>query len=234
MKWDFGLKLPLYKPFIFRLSLPHLLWTFMMTEKERRCAGNFRSSQTNLQELTFADLENPWNFFRLFMSNETDVNDWCRRNGLLVSRLPCTSKKQNGRRSSEGEKCDGIMVLKESACRTGGEILRCQKNRNHQKAMRVNSFFEGSTLTIPDCMLFIKCYLDKLSLLQCSKFVGIAYGSTAVNWGSFVREVFKEHFHRNTRMKKLSGIVELDESLFGKRTKYHRGNPHGGMKVQNL
>lgn len=138
------------------------------------------------KELTFADLENPWNFFRLFMSNETDVNDWCRRNGLLVSRLPCTSKKQNGRRSSEGEKCDGIMVLKESACRTGGEILRCQKNRNHQKAMRVNSFFEGSTLTIPDCMLFIKCYLDKLSLLQCSKFVGIAYGSTAVNWGSFV------------------------------------------------
>lgn len=163
------MKLPLYKPFIFRLPLPHLLWTFMMTEKERRCAGNFRSSQTNLQELTFADLENPWNFFRLFMSNETDVNDWCRRNGLLVSRLPCTSKKQNGRRSSEGEKCDGIMVLKESACRTGGEILRCKKNRNHQKAMRVNSFFEDSTLTIPDCMLFIKCYLDKLSLLQCSK-----------------------------------------------------------------
>lgn len=32
-------------------------------------------------------------------------------------------------------------------------------------------------------------------------------------------------------MKKLSGIVELDESLFGKRNKYHRGNPHGGMKV---
>lgn len=169
MKWDFGLKLPLYKPFIFRLPLPQLLWTSMMTEKERRCAGNFRASQTNLQELTFADLENPWNFFRLFMSTETEVNDWCRRNGLLVSRLPCTSKKQNGRRSSEGEKCDGIMVLKESACRTGGEILRCQKNRNHQKAMRVNSFFEGSTLTIPDCMLFIKCYLDKLSLLQCSK-----------------------------------------------------------------
>lgn len=126
----------------------------MMTEKERRCAGNFRASQTNLQELTFADLENPWNFFRLFMSTETEVNDWCRRNGLLVSQLPCTSKKQNGRRSSEGEKCDGIMVLKESACRTGGEILRCKKNRNHQKAMRVNSFFEDSTLTIPDCMLF--------------------------------------------------------------------------------
>lgn len=52
--------------------------------------------------------------------------------------------------------------------------------------------------------------------------VGIAYGSTAVNWGSFVREVFKEHFHRNTR-KKLSGIVELDESLFGKKNQVPPG-----------
>ncbi|XP_062594545.1 uncharacterized protein LOC134255960 [Saccostrea cucullata] len=202
-----------------------------MAERERKIAGNFRASQSNILDFTFSDLENPWNFFRLFMREEAQVNEWCRKNGLLVTQLPCTSKKKNGSRSSEGEKCNGNMVLRESAARTGGEILRCTKNRNHQKAMRVNSFFEGSTLTIPDCMLFIKSYLDKLTLLQCSRFVGIAYGTTAVNWGSFVREVFKEHFYRNTRFKKLSGTVEIDESLFGKRTKYHRGNPHGGMKV---
>ena len=198
---------------------------------DRRCAGNFRASQTNLLDINFADLENPWNFFRLFMSEEAVVNEWCRRNGLLVQELPCTSKKKNGRRSLDEEQCSGTMVLKSSAARTGGEILRCTKNRNHQKAMRVNSFFEGSSLTIPDCMLFIKSYLDKLTLLQCSRFVGIAYGSTAVNWGSFMREIFKEHFHRNTKVKKLAGTVEIDESLFGKRTKFHRGNPHGGMKV---
>lgn len=233
MKWDFGLKLPLYKPFIFRLPLPQLLWTSMMTDKERRCAGNFRASQTNLQELTFADLENPWNFFRLFMSTETEVNDWCRRNGLLVSQLPCSSKKQNGRRSSEGEKCDGIMVLKESACRTGrdttlqeepepskgheGELFLWGLYTDHSRLHALHQMLPGQAVSS--------------SVLQI---VGIAYGLTAVNWGSFVRKVFKEHFHRNTRMKKLSGIVELDESLFGKRTKYHRGSPHGGMKVQNL
>ena len=144
-----------------------------MAEKERRCAGNFRASQTNLQDITFSDLENPWNFFRLFMSDENEVNEWCRKNGLLVREFPCTSRKQNNRRSYDGVQCDGTMVLKESSARAGGQILRCTKNRNHQKAMRVNSFFKGSTLSIPDCMLFIKCYLDKLTLLQCSKFVGI-------------------------------------------------------------
>lgn len=82
--------------------------------------------------------------------------------------------------------------------------------------MGVNSFFEDSTITIPDCMLYINSYLDKLTLLQCSKFVGIAYVSRAVNWGSFVREVFKEHFHRNTRLKNLTGIVEIDESFWQK------------------
>lgn len=45
MKRDFGLKLSLYKPFIFGLPLPWLPWTSMMTEKER-WAGNFRASQT--------------------------------------------------------------------------------------------------------------------------------------------------------------------------------------------
>ena len=33
-------------------------------------------------------------------------------------------------------------------------------------------------------MVFIKSYLDKMTLLQCAKFLGVAYGTTAVNWGS--------------------------------------------------
>lgn len=65
--------------------------------------------------IDLCDIENPWNFFRLFMSTETEVNKWCRRNSLLVRQLPYTSKIQNGRRSSEGEKCYGIMVFKVSA-----------------------------------------------------------------------------------------------------------------------
>jgi len=35
---------------------------------------------------------------------------------------------------------------------------------------------------------------------------------------------------RDIRDVKLQGEVEIDESLFGRRTKYHRGDPHG-LKV---
>lgn len=33
------------------------------------------------------------------------------------------------------------------------------------------------------------------------------------------------------KTKKLSGTVEIDESLFGRRVKHHRGDPNRGVKV---
>jgi hypothetical protein len=42
----------------------------------------------------------------------------------------------------------------------------------------------------------------------------MAYGSTAVNWGSFTRELFKEHFYWDLRATKLQGVVEIDESVW--------------------
>ena len=136
---------------------------------DRRCAVNFPASQTNLLDKNLADL---LNFSWPFMSEETKVNELCRRNSLFA-----TSKKM-AKKSFDGQQCDGTMILKSSAARTGGQILRCMKIRNHQ-AMTV--IIQGSTLTISDCMLFIKSYLDKLTLLQCSRFEVIAYISTAVN-----------------------------------------------------
>lgn len=79
--------------------------------------------------------------------------------------------------------------------------------------------------------LFIKSYLEKNSLAQCARFTGMAYRSTAVNWASFMREVFKEYFNNTLRNVKLQGIVEIDESLFGRRVKYHKGNPNRGLKA---
>ena len=197
----------LYKPKVLPFPLPRVLQVAMT---DRRCAINFRASQTNLLDKNLADL---LNFSWPFMSEETKVNELCRRNSLFA-----TSKKMAKKKSFDGQQCDGTMILKSSAAKTGGQILRCMKIRNHQ-AMRV--IIEGSTLTISDCMLFIKSYLDKLTLLQCSRFVGIAYSSTAVNWEKSPLEYKGE---------KLTSTVMIDESLFGKRTRFHRGNPHGGMK----
>ena len=65
-------------------------------------------------------------------------------------------------------------------------------------------------------MVFMKSYLDKCTLLQCSKFSGIAYGSTGVDWGSFMRTISGTLCQDNKNLK-LHGEIEIDESLFGRR-----------------
>jgi hypothetical protein len=39
----------------------------------------------------------------------------------------------------------------------------------------------------------------------------------AINWESFVREIFMEYHYRQVRNTKLKGEIEIDESLFGRR-----------------
>ena len=103
--------------------------------------------------------------------------------------------------------------------------------RNHERGLRYLSYFENSNLTIPDIMVFIKSYLDKLTLGQCSVFAGMSYKSTAVNWASFLRESFKDHFDTSIKERTISGEIKIDESLFGRKIEYHRGNPHPGLRL---
>ena len=42
-------------------------------------------------------------------------------------------------------------------------------------------------------MLFINDYLLGLTQWQCSDRAGMNYSTTAVDWGSFMREAFKEY-----------------------------------------
>lgn len=196
----------------------------MASDSGRKSGGNFRLRKQNVEEISVKDLENPWNFYALFSADDSTVLEWLRNNGLLARTVACE-------RVDGGEICTGSMSLKSRKERKGGEILRCNRNRNHVKSLRANSFFERTKLELQDVMVFIKSYLDKSSLYQCAKFSGMAYGTTAVNWASYMRELFKEYFHRNIRHKVIHGTVEIDESLFGRRVKYHRGNPNKGLKI---
>ena len=76
-------------------------------------------------------------------------------------------------------------------------------------------------------MLFIKQYVDGVTLLEASRQAGISYQKSGVDWASFIRGLFKEDLYRSLPHIRLSGEVEIDESLFGRRTKYHRGRPQG-------
>ena len=200
-----------------------------MSEEEVSCnsGGNFRKRLTEPMDIMIRDFKNPWNFYFLFMCDEETITNWCRANGLLASSITCPVKVKAGagkKGSQIMKECGGLMLPKSRS-------FRCTENRNHERTELSYSFFNKTQLTIPDVMVFIKNYLDNLTLLQCSKFTGIAYKSTAPNWSSYMREMFKEHFHRNTKHVKFSGTIEIDESFFGRKMKYHKGNPSSGLKI---
>ena len=200
----------------------------------RRSGGSYRERLVCTEDIEIKDLDNPWNFFFLFLSSDSVVNSWCRANHLLASTIKCRSKVETGETEDDTkiyEEWGGDMFVKERGRKPGNSTFRCSKNRNHEKGIRSFSFFEKANITLQDIMLFIKSYLDKLTLRQFSVFAGISYKSTAVNWGSLVRELFKEHFHKNIKGKTISGETEIDESLFGRKIKYHRGNPRPGLRI---
>lgn len=202
--------------------------------QSRKSGGSYRERFLNCEDIAISDLENPWNFFSIFLSDDTTINSWCRANRLLASTIKCKSRVKTGENedgSIQYGDCGGDMFVKNRAGKPVSSTFRCMTNRNHEKGVRAYSFFESANITIPDIMVFIKSYLDKLSLLQCSKFAGISYKSTAVNWGCMIRELFKEYYHTNIKHKTLAGEIELDESLFGRKIKYRRGNPHLGLRI---
>ena len=53
------------------------------------------------------------------------------------------------------------------------------------------------------------------------------YYHTSVNWASYVREIFCEFVFSTYKDIVFDGDVEIDESLFGRKVKYNRGNPTG-------
>ena len=61
------------------------------------------------------------------------------------------------------------------------------------------------------------------------------YSTTAVDWANFVREPMKYWVHVHMSQMRMSGTVEVDESLFGRRVKYHRGKftENGVSQIRN-
>jgi len=73
-----------------------------------------------------------------------------------------------------------------------------------------------------DVIHFLISYMEEQSLWRCSQIAGVKYGSRAVDWASFCRDLFTEYYVQHVRNQQFSEEVKTDESLFGSRTKYHR------------
>jgi len=197
------------------------LFMIMASNKEK---GSFATKLTDPTVSNFDDFENPWNFSGLMHSNTAIVHKWMRHRGLILTQYVCDTKNYTKR-------CGKIAKVTARPTKADGETLRCGA---HEYSIRKNSFFEKSHFGFPDLMNFIKCYLDGDLLCSIAKKTGMAYKSTALEWAKHVRMIFKEYIYQNVhglQNMMLSGIVEIDESLFGRKVKYNKGNPHLGLKV---
>ena len=63
-------------------------------------------------------------------------------------------------------------------------------------------------------MIFIKYYLEGHTLHLCALSTIIDYKHTAVNWASYIRELFCQFVFDTYNMMNFEGEVEMDESLF--------------------
>jgi len=189
----------------------------MPPKKEK---GNFRNKMSDPTLSEFSDFENPWNFMGLMQSRDSIVHKWMRDRGLLLTQYICPD-----------EKCHKICKITPRPKKADGETLRCG---SHEYAMRKNSFFEKSHFAFQDLLHFIKCYLEGDLLSTIAKKTGMCYNTTAVEWAKYMRRIFKEYIYENVHgieNMTFSGIIEIDESLFGRKVKYNKGNPRVGLKV---
>lgn len=182
----------------------------------RKSGGCYRERIVdNIIDIAPAEYAKSLNFFHPFAQSDEDVYFWCRQNGLVATSYAC-----------HVENCTGKMTLA-ALCRAHcGVIFRCNVNRQHTKSSRSYSFWtlDRSNLVLQCIILFIKSYLEKNSLAQCARISGVANTSNAVNWLSFMREVFNEYFHNTLRNVKFQGTVKIDVTI-GRRVRIHKDNP---------
>ena len=107
-----------------------------------------------------------------------------------------------------------------------GYSWRCP-NRAHEYSIRRNSFFERAQFPIPDVMEFLLSFAEKQSLYRASARAGMHYGTSAVHWANFIRDCCKMYIYEKMSNTMLSGTIEIDESLFGRKVKNNMGNPRG-------
>ena len=201
------------------LTLDYSIIVKMATgnKKLKKC-GNYTYMKSDIKNVNFEDFTNPWTFAALFMSKDMKLVKWLMERNIFASSMKCVCCGLNCKLGKRAKKIDG-------------STWRCEGNKNHETSVRRYSFLVKSHLRIQDLFQFTRCFLQDMSLKKACSNAGITYRSAGVDWASFHREICKEYVYTTMTNIVFEGDVEIDESLFGRRCKYHRGNARVGMKV---
>ena len=174
-----------------------------------------RLSTERLPSATIVDLENPFNVYALLMLGPSIFVKWQMTFGLLKDHVTCKS-------------CNRACNLQKKSDRINGMIWCCTSCASKPtQSVRNCSFFSNSHLHLEVILIFIYTYMTGLSFKYCSTVSGMHYKNTALDCGNFVRDIMVEFVYRIVMKTKFSGIVEIAESLFNRKIKYHCGRPLG-------
>ena len=98
-------------------------------------------------------------------------------------------------------------------------MWRCWNPKKQlETSILTNSIFSKTQHQIQDVLVFFYAYIMKLSLSQAAQMSGFHYKTTAVKWASTIRDMCKiwaKDYVFDPQLK-LSGVVEIDKSLFGR------------------
>ena len=142
---------------------------------DQRSPWSTKIARDDIPDMYLSDISNPFNRFSLLLSDNAIVIQWLQKVGLLASNVKC-------------DRCDVDCRLSVRERAIDGFVWRCPAR--HEISVRRHSFFRPVTSSHPDVINFLISYAEGQSLWNCAQAAGIGYGSTAVDWGSFCRDLF--------------------------------------------
>lgn len=187
-----------------------MLYTRLVNFKMVR--GRYPKKKVDPDSLTYKDFECDWSFWIIMSQTDEKLFAWLQARGLLARYMEC-------------DKCQVPMKLSKDKRR-----WRCPISNNHDYSYKRFSFYTGTHFNIRDILLFIRNMLNQRSLYRSSISSGMSYSGTSVNWSRYMRDIFKLYFVKHIDSLQLKGIIEIDETLLGRRQKYNKGK-RSGMKV---
>ena len=134
-----------------------------------------------------------------------------------------------------GIKCEGCRLWKTEVLdkdrKLDGHNWKCFRCKQ-KTSVREGSFFQQSHLKLATIVRIMYLFVMNVPLMVAKQMLGGEVGKTCLmDWYNFMRDICTSHLPRHP--VRLGGaaddeIVEVDESLYKRKNKYHRGADRGG------
>ena len=135
----------------------------------------------------------------------------------------------------KGMKCEGCRLWETEVLdkdrKLDGHNWKCSRCKQ-KTSVRKGSFFQQSHLKLATIVRIMYLFVMNVPLMVAKQMLGGEVGKTCLmDWYNFMRDICTSHLQRHP--VRLGGaadddIVEVDESLYKRKNKYHRGADRGG------